>query len=321
MHTTRTDPTKPALISRSPPFALGTMSGGTKMPRSTGDNNGAPNAGSSAAADAETDLQSPSTMRQLVLNYLIHHCYVDTAIAFAQDGIGGSAAASASGASGSGSRSSDAALAAAKKLAATSNGSGAAGRSRGNGVTSAAAGLGAGQGQGSGRAHPLAAPPLSRDDSAMEIEAETLASRPLYEQGAAARSAYGAGADEDEEMGASQQASHQDDSVEEPRTKSELAQGKQPQTQAGSALAEADLSQQDILAVLLRRGEQCLWLAIITGPRRLLASPPAHIRTSHHRDPRPHSQWAYTGRGGELQCALPRRLGKRQAASCGTEPA
>lgn len=34
-----------------------------------------------------TELTSPTGIRQMVLNYLIHHCYIESAIAFANDGV------------------------------------------------------------------------------------------------------------------------------------------------------------------------------------------------------------------------------------------
>ena len=40
--------------------------------------------------ESVAEITAPTAMRKLVLNYLIHHCYVDTAKAFADDGISSS---------------------------------------------------------------------------------------------------------------------------------------------------------------------------------------------------------------------------------------
>ncbi|GAC95610.1 LisH motif-containing protein [Pseudozyma hubeiensis SY62] len=123
------------------------------------------------ASSDDADLTSPANLRKLVLNYLLHHCYTETATAFAKDGIIGDlyggessmlpisaddvgasstgARPAVSSASASGSRSSAATIESSVRTPTASNG-------------------------GARQAHPLSAPPLSRDDSSMEIEVENL---------------------------------------------------------------------------------------------------------------------------------------------------
>ncbi|ETS63540.1 hypothetical protein PaG_01835 [Moesziomyces aphidis] len=125
-------------------------------------------AASPSASSDDVDLTSPANLRKLVLNYLLHHCYTDTAVAFAKDGIIGDlyasdlparpAAASTSQASDSSSR------------VDTSTGSPPEPAFRSTSATATTATNGAAARQ----AHPLSAPPLSRDDSSMEIEVENL---------------------------------------------------------------------------------------------------------------------------------------------------
>lgn len=120
----------------------------------------------------DADLTSPANLRKLVLNYLLHHCYTDTATAFAKDGIigdlyGGESSTlpvpvDAPGVNSPGPRGATS--------SATASGS------RNAGSSSAESSLrGSAASHGGGRqAHPLSAPPLSRDDSSMEIEVENL---------------------------------------------------------------------------------------------------------------------------------------------------
>lgn len=125
-------------------------------------------AASPSVSSDDVDLTSPANLRKLVLNYLLHHCYTDTAVAFAKDGIIGDlyasdlparpAAASTSQASDSSSR------------VDTSTGSPPEPALRSTAATATTATNGAAARQ----AHPLSAPPLSRDDSSMEIEVENL---------------------------------------------------------------------------------------------------------------------------------------------------
>ncbi|SPO19951.1 uncharacterized protein UTRI_00342_B [Ustilago trichophora] len=123
----------------------------------------------------DADLTSPANLRKLVLNYLLHHCYTDTAIAFAKDGIIGDLYGAESSALPS-SSSDSAGLTSNNARGATSSAT--ASSSRGAPSSSAAASstdVAMRTSNGGGRqAHPLSAPPLSRDDSSMEIEVENL---------------------------------------------------------------------------------------------------------------------------------------------------
>lgn len=142
-------------------------------------------------------LTSPTALRKLVLNYLVHHCYTDTAQAFAHDGI--STSSSRGGA--------EASTSALAMNATTPSASGSKSSSRTTNV------------QNLGSAHPLSAPPLSREDSSMEIEVDSLLSlaggRGLNGNGqSAASNGHGNGAldgtivegEEDTQMGDSSQA-------------------------------------------------------------------------------------------------------------------
>ncbi|UZJ54990.1 hypothetical protein CBS101457_004310 [Exobasidium rhododendri] len=102
-----------------------------------------------------SQLTSPTALRKLVLNYLVHHCYTDTAQAFAHDGS--STFSSRGGLDASASES------ASLKPSSTS----AAPQIRQPRLTHQHL---------LGSAHPLSAPPLSREDSNMEIEVDSLLS-------------------------------------------------------------------------------------------------------------------------------------------------
>ncbi|PWN25116.1 hypothetical protein BDZ90DRAFT_234329 [Jaminaea rosea] len=95
---------------------------------------------SSDPASHVESITSPTTLRKVVLNYLLHHCYVDTANAFAGN-AGGESSSLGGGAS---------AVGTAQHVAASSSTPATPRRSR----------------------HPLAAPPLSRQDSSIEVEAD-----------------------------------------------------------------------------------------------------------------------------------------------------
>ncbi|PWZ02734.1 hypothetical protein BCV70DRAFT_209297 [Testicularia cyperi] len=129
----------------------------------TGTSNGA-----SQNTAEDTDLTSPANLRKLVLNYLIHHCYTETAVAFAKDGItddlfGTDADATVSSSS-----------APAQRSKSSRSASRATGPVEGSTSTAATATTSNGSNGGGRQAHPLSAPPLSRDDSSMEIEVENL---------------------------------------------------------------------------------------------------------------------------------------------------
>ncbi|KAN0065999.1 hypothetical protein ACQY0O_000091 [Thecaphora frezii] len=133
------------------------------------------------ASSDDVDLTSPSNLRKLVLNYLVHHCYADTATAFAKDGIShyfapdshatrttNRAHSSPSSASPSSSPSSSApALASGSNPPAADAGSRSAEPAHASHLRGPLA-------QGSRQAHPLSAPPLSHEDSSMEVEADSL---------------------------------------------------------------------------------------------------------------------------------------------------
>ncbi|SPO20865.1 uncharacterized protein UTRI_00342 [Ustilago trichophora] len=123
----------------------------------------------------DADLTSPANLRKLVLNYLLHHCYTDTAIAFAKDGIIGDLYGTEPSALPS---SSDAAsLTLNNAGGATSSATASCSRSAPSPSAAAASSTDSvmRSSNGGGRqAHPLSAPPLSRDDSSMEIEVENL---------------------------------------------------------------------------------------------------------------------------------------------------
>ncbi|KIS71863.1 uncharacterized protein UMAG_00291 [Mycosarcoma maydis] len=120
----------------------------------------------------DADLTSPANLRKLVLNYLLHHCYTETATAFAKDGIIGDLygcesstlvnSADAPGSSSTGIRTAPS----------TSTASGS--RSPAAPVADSPLRTITTGNAGGRQAHPLSAPPLSRDDSSMEIEVENL---------------------------------------------------------------------------------------------------------------------------------------------------
>jgi hypothetical protein len=112
-----------------------------------------------------SQLTSPTALRKLVLNYLIHYCYIDTAQAFAHDGITSPPQPRNQ-----------------TESSAAASGSKRAGESPRNPYLTASS---SSQATGSSRlprhhtlgpAHPLSAPPLSREDSSMEIEVDNLLS-------------------------------------------------------------------------------------------------------------------------------------------------
>ncbi|SOV08514.1 uncharacterized protein UDID_00456 [Ustilago sp. UG-2017a] len=125
------------------------------------------------ASTGDTDLASPANLRKLVLNYLLHHCYTDTAVAFAKDGIIGDLyGAESTNLPGS----SDAAGVTYNTARAASSSSASASNSTANASVSSSTDspLRGSNGAAGRQAHPLSAPPLSRDDSSMEIEVENL---------------------------------------------------------------------------------------------------------------------------------------------------
>lgn len=110
-----------------------------------------------------SQLTSPTALRKLVLNYLIHYCYIDTAQAFAQDGISTPTAAHSHGET------------------QVSNGSTSGKDRKGEPYQPVASGSSllqttSGSRLATQQAHPLSAPPLSREDSSMEIEVDSLLS-------------------------------------------------------------------------------------------------------------------------------------------------
>jgi hypothetical protein len=105
-----------------------------------------------------SQLTSPTALRKLVLNYLVHHCYTDTAQAFAHDGISSTPSRAEQNSSISESVSQNSSFSPSGSTAA---------QPRHSRLTSQ---------QTVGSAHPLSAPPLSRDDSSMEIEVDNLLS-------------------------------------------------------------------------------------------------------------------------------------------------
>lgn len=139
----------------------------------------APSSQPPPASTDDADLTSPANLRKLVLNYLLHHCYTDTAVAFAKDGIIGdlygadstslptsSDAAAAAGLTTTSAR----AASSSSALASSSRANASVGSSTDSPLRAASSSNGAAGRQ----AHPLSAPPLSRDDSSMEIEVENL---------------------------------------------------------------------------------------------------------------------------------------------------
>lgn len=131
------------------------------------------------------EMTAPTAMRQLVLNYLIHHCYVETAQAFADDGISSSSSMTTTtqivneGQGGPSKKSFES-----RPDLHDSNGSienrkntNQQGHSRSSSSR---------QNGGNSNAHPLSAPPLSHDDSSMEVEIDGLLS--LAEEGSKEKS-------------------------------------------------------------------------------------------------------------------------------------
>ncbi|CAO1631677.1 unnamed protein product [Sympodiomycopsis kandeliae] len=124
-----------------------TMNTNTTSTGNTGNGIGESNANGNSQANGEEqqhptvdDLTSPTALRKLVLNYLLHHCYVDAAHAFINGGID-------SGTEENGSAQESA-------VEASSSASGSTHPS-------------------SRSQHPLSAPPLSRLDSQMEVESDS----------------------------------------------------------------------------------------------------------------------------------------------------
>ncbi|KAJ1030373.1 hypothetical protein NDA16_001282 [Ustilago loliicola] len=129
-----------------------------------------------AASTDDTDLTSPANLRKLVLNYLLHHCYTDTAVAFAKDGIigdlyGADSTNLPTSSDTAGLTSSSARAASSSSASASSS---RANASAGSGTDSPLRAASSTNGAAGRQAHPLSAPPLSRDDSSMEIEVENL---------------------------------------------------------------------------------------------------------------------------------------------------
>lgn len=124
-----------------------------------------------STADRIEELTSPTALRKLVLNYLLHHCYIDTAHAFARDGAATPTA------------STEGLLAELEQERETARGEAAAatpvpsvGYSSAplSGSTGGSTPRAGGSGLGSRGTHPLSAPPLSRQDSSMEVEGDHL---------------------------------------------------------------------------------------------------------------------------------------------------
>ncbi|MCO5598779.1 hypothetical protein L7F22_052878 [Adiantum nelumboides] len=108
--------------------------------------------------ESVAEITAPTAMRKLVLNYLIHHCYVDTAQAFADDGISSSTQMGNVDEAGP-------SKGMMNKVHNSSNGKSGGGHSRSSSRQN-----------GGSSAHPLSAPPLSHDDSSMEVEIDGLLS-------------------------------------------------------------------------------------------------------------------------------------------------
>lgn len=157
--------------------------------------------GSTAAAlqqDAD-DLTSPAALRKLVLNYLVHHCYLDTAQALADDGISSLDAWHTSPTNTATASSSSSA----QRPVSGASGATANAAADGHAASSSAR---ASSHNLLGSAHPLSAPPLSRENSSMEIEVDSLLTlaQPDQQQGSeetTARSAPMASAEGRETVG------------------------------------------------------------------------------------------------------------------------
>ena len=203
---------------------------------------------SSASLQEQRDEElSASSIRKLVLNYLVHHCYIDTAVAFAHDGMGASSAAEGSSAL-------SGLLSSTKTNASLAGSVGPAPNGKRNGNSS------------NGSSHPLAAPPLSRDDSAMDTEGETSASQ---SRDAQVRPSLQSTADEEDDD------AHMSDAQggATPSAARSSSKGKAPQTDLDAPQGDTDLSEEDVLSVLLRRG------ASLVGPDL----PAKCVLTNRHR--------------------------------------
>lgn len=121
-----------------------------------------------AGEDFSSQLTSPTALRKLVLNYLVHHCYTDTAQAFAHDGIPSSSSRLTEGDASS-------PLSDPHKTYEAVNGSSSAAASGSTAPQTRSWSRMVNQ-QMLGQAHPLSAPPLSREDSSMEVEVDSLLS-------------------------------------------------------------------------------------------------------------------------------------------------
>jgi hypothetical protein len=117
-------------------------------------------------------LTSPTALRQLVLNYLVHHCYIDTAQAFVSDGIETGNGSTTGNISADHAVAESAAPHLSSKQAAQSSWRSNASAS-GNGHTRSSSRLAANQ-HAQTSAHPLSAPPLLHEDSSMELEVDGL---------------------------------------------------------------------------------------------------------------------------------------------------
>ncbi|KDN45237.1 hypothetical protein K437DRAFT_256687 [Tilletiaria anomala UBC 951] len=205
---------------------------------------------------ADSELISPSSLRRLVLNYLVHHCYVGTAIAFAQDGVSSGSGScgyppiTASGSSMGTAR----ALASLSAPGLSSNKAGTNGFvANGRGQNVAANGNATSSRRGAnGSLHPLSAPPLIREDSAMETKAETATNSREDEEMTTKGSVTGNEDDDDAHMsdanGSAQPASRRATGSE----KGKFSEAKENFRVRGSA-GETDLPPEEIFAVLLRR--------------------------------------------------------------------
>lgn len=226
--------------------------------------------GSGASQPDNADLTSPTNLRKLVLNYLIHHCYIDTAHAFAQDGISGSmisgnASAVASG-SADGSATNGTSGQPGKSSTSSSHGFGPASRRN---LASSSRG-----GPSHGSSHPLSAPPLSRDDSSMEIEVDSLLSLAQHNAAAAGNN------EKDESVTSTIGASDEDAAMRDPsddtnnagsHASGSTSNGISTKRLNGHDRGELDggigpeLSAQDLHMVRLRKGEYGTKRRILIG--------------------------------------------------------
>ena len=202
---------------------------------------------SPTAGGDDAELVSPANLRKLVLNYLVHHCYTSTANAFARDGIADTLTGAApSSSSLSATRS--------KPSNGVSNGSssnGATGSSR-----TAAASV--------RQAHPLSAPPLSREDSSMEIEVESLLTSTNNGAPPLASTARADDEDEEKEKAAAEDQVGGQVAVTVTGTNghsngtSAASNGKTHADSASSFEATGDLTADELEAVQIRKGELVL---------------------------------------------------------------